>query len=98
MEQREVAPSRLNPLREALLCSLFQDCLLPAEVQDHPRSLGKESQREREVGREGREMKKEGEALMRENQPTNITGYVSVGLISPVKNHSFDLCFPGTQS
>ena len=47
MEQREVAPSRLNPLREALLCSLFQDCLLHAEVQDHPRSLGKESQRER---------------------------------------------------
>ena len=29
------------------MCSLFQDCLLHAEAQDHPRSLGKESQRKR---------------------------------------------------
>lgn len=30
-------------------------------------------------------MKKEGEALIRESQPTNIIGYVSAGLISPAK-------------
>lgn len=56
--------------------------------------LGEESQREREVGRERRD--EGGEALIRENQSTNIIGYVSAGLISPAKTHSFDLCFPGT--
>ena len=69
MEQREAAPSGLNPLGEALLCSLFQDCLLHAEAQDHPRSLGKESQRKRSG--EGGKRDEEGGGSSDKRKPTN---------------------------